>query len=773
MTLQKLKRILAVFALLLLLLCITIAIGMYRLSSQIDERTKNGWFLPPLEIYSMADPYIEGQLLDTKDFLSYLEHHQYRSRPSHLRLLEGDFSLWPHELCQDHIDEDLPTEQTFRCIALKTFRRKFGPQRESQLHLFVIDQDNLLYGLFTGEPLKRVKAIRLAPHLFAQFYDNKPMLRKVLPLSEFPLACLQGITAIEDNRFLDHQGISFVGMFRALIRNIFRGGIAQGGSTITQQLVKNYFLTPERTLKRKVTEILMAILLEYKLSKDEILEHYLNVIYMGQNGPFQVRGYGAAADHYFAKPISQLNVSECALLAAIVNSPGRYNPFAHPERALARRNRVLNKMQEYQMMDELLIGQATKDPLPQRPPKVLTEPAPYFVQAVLTKLTALNIDQEKGLRVFTTLREEAQETAKNAIRDNLKLLEKNSPLIQKRKLAGHPLEALIISINVESGEVIALVGGRKYSQTQYNRAMNSHRQVGSLMKPFVYMAALETSDEDGRRYTPLSAISDSPFTYKYEGQSWTPQNYDKKFQGLVPLFYALKNSLNVPTARLGTSIGLTSIIDVARRMGIESPISPLPSLTLGAFELFPWELTRAYSTLARMGVMQDNRFINQVEDLNGQVIFEPDLKREQVVAPTTAAVLIGMMKQTVLTGTARSLTSWRGFHHPTAGKTGTTSDMKDAWFVGFTPDVLTLVWVGYDQNLSHGLTGSSGAVPIWSQFMKGYAAKYPMRDFTWPEGVANYTLKKEQIMDMITDAGEHELVDTNLIIRSENMPTFE
>ncbi|MDC0980483.1 transglycosylase domain-containing protein, partial [Bdellovibrionales bacterium] len=512
--------------------------------------------------------------------------------------------------------------------------------------MVVVDSLNTIYQLYAGEPLKLVPSIQLEPHLFAQFYDNRPILRDLTPLSEIPLACLQSITAIEDNQFLDHSGISIIGMFRALIRNIFRGGVAQGGSTITQQLVKNYFLTSERTFKRKAVEIFISLLLEYKLSKDKILETYLNVIYMGQNGPFQVRGYGAASKHYFAKPLSKLSISECALMAAIVNSPGRFNPFRHPERSLKRRNRVLSKLKEHKMVDDLTLSQARRTPLPKKPPKTLTEPAPYFVQAVLKQIKRLNISQESGLRIYTTLRETAQEAAKNAIRENLKRLEKKSKLIQKHKSNGEHLEALIISIAVPTGEVISLVGGRKYSQTQYNRAINSHRQVGSIMKPFVYLAALEASDEEGRSYSPLSALSDKPFTHKFEGQTWSPKNYNKKYQGLVPLFYALKNSMNVPTARLGISIGLSSIIDVARRVGIESRITPLPSLTLGSFELYPWELTRAYSTLARMGALKDNRFLNRVEDLKGQLLFNANSKEEQVIAPTVAAVLIGMMKQT-------------------------------------------------------------------------------------------------------------------------------
>lgn len=770
MSWQKIRFFFKVVLLFGALVCVGLGIWILRLSSQIDERTKKGWFLPPLEIYSAADPHFVGQSLSAEKLIQELLRKGYRERAPHLRLFEGDFSKWPLDQCQNHIGEALPEEETFECLAIKSKSHSFGPQRESELQLFIFDSEKKIARLYSGEPLKPAEQILFAPQLFAQFYNNKPILRTITPLSEIPLACLQSITAIEDNRFLDHRGISVIGILRALVRNVFRGGIAQGGSTITQQLVKNYFLTPERTIKRKVIEIFMAILLEYKLSKDEILEHYLNVIYMGQNGPFQVRGYGAASQHYYGKPLSQLDLSECSLLAAIVNSPGRFNPFRHPERALKRRDRVLTKLREYEMVDDLATSQAKKKPLPERPPNTLTEPAPYFVQAVLAQLKEKGISLESGLRVFTTLREEAQEPAKDAIRNGLKSLHKKSKLVKKRKAEGHHLEALLISISVPTGEVIALVGGRKFSQTQYNRAMKSHRQVGSIMKPFVYLAALEASDEEGRSYTPLTALSDSKFTHKYEGQSWTPRNYDKKFQGLMPMYYALKNSKNVPTAKLGINIGLSSVIDVAKRMGVESNIAPLPSLTLGAFELYPWELTRAYSTLARFGLLQDNQFIRQVESLNGELLFKPNPEKEQVIAPATSAVLIGMMKQTIATGTARSISTWRGFKHPTAGKTGTTSDMKDAWFVGFTPDVLTLVWVGYDNNLSHGLTGSSGAVPIWSEFMKEYAARFPIRDFTWPEGVTTYTLKKESLVDMITDIDEHEVVDTPLILRLENLP---
>ena len=606
----------------------------------------------------------------------------------------------------------------------------------------------------------------MGSQLFAQFYNNKPILRELLSLGEVPLHCLQAITAIEDNRFLDHRGINPTSIVRATLKNIINMGVVEGASTITQQLVKNYFLTHQKTFKRKLKEILMAMLLELRLDKDKILQHYLNVIYMGQNGSFEVRGYGSAAQHYFGKKLGSLDLPQCALMAAIVNSPGHFNPFRYPDRAKKRRNKVLRKMTKAHMIGKNEEEKASASPLPLQVPRNLSEPAPYYLQAVRRELKKLNIDPSQGLKVYTNLEVYAQEAAHQSIRSQIATLEKT--LLKKHK--NKKLQALLISINLDNAGIVALEGGRGYRQTQYNRALDAHRQVGSVMKPFVYLAALESMDENGKPYTPLTPLDDSPFTYKYEGQTWSPKNYKKDFKGRVPLFYALKNSMNIPTAKLGLQVGLSSIIDVAKRAGVYSSIEALPSLTLGAFELYPLEVAEAFTTIARLGQHSPLSTISKIESLNGDLIYKRKLKGETKISPEVAAVLVGMLKQTLITGTARSISSWRGFTRATAGKTGTTSDIKDAWFVGFTPYVLTVVWVGYDDNSPTGLTGSSGAIPIWSSFMKRYASAFPPDDFKWPENTVAYEYSAEDLQKITPKADEHEKIPHTLIFRKGNEP---
>ena len=768
MNLKTLKKILLLTSLAVTLSIIFLSLWLFKLDSEIRERSKSNWFVPPTEIYSAPEPILIGQKLKLENIVQQLKTQNYRERNTSQQLFAHDYSLFEGDECKD-LRDDLSFEDVGQCLLFKTPAKNFGPQRKALTKLIILDTENIVMGLYVGRPGVPQDRITLEPQLFAQFYGEKPIMRRVLELSQIPLECSLAITAIEDRNFLEHSGFSFKGYARALWGLITKQRIIGGGSTITQQLVKNYFLTSEKTFKRKFIEFFMAIILENRMTKDQILTNYLNVIYMGQNGPFQVRGYGSAAKHYFSKRIEDLNLSECALLAAIVNSPGRFNPFRKPENAIKRRAKVIQHMLDLKMVDEEEALKVKDAPLPTRPPKVLSEPAPYFVQAIRKELARLDIEGDSGLRVFTTLSEQAQEAAQQSIKKGLQHLESYYKSLKEIKEGGNHLEATLISVDLHSGGILALVGGRSFRKTQYNRALDSHRQVGSIMKPFVYLAALESLTPDGNAYTPLTPLMDEPFEHKYDGQVWAPQNYEKKFIGSVPLFYALKNSMNVPTAKLGLDVGLTGVIDVAKRMGIESEIQPLPSLSLGAYELFPWEVVRGYSTLARMGSRTDIHYIQAIEDLKGNNIYQTEAESEQVIAEENAAVLIGMMKQTIKTGTGRSI-PLRGFTHPTAGKTGTTSDTKDAWFAGFTPYVLTVVWLGYDNNLSHGMTGSSGAIPLWTTFMKSYASKYPQHDFPWPESVTKYTLPAEELESMMSELKDHEKNDVELIFRSGNEP---
>jgi penicillin-binding protein 1B len=740
---------------------VALLIWALALNSEMEERLEKGWFLPPVELYASPFRLRPQQNLSRQDLLQHIHNLRLRKREADKPLRSGDYSEWPPQLCQGNLPEELPP-LTSSCFVTKA--------EDTELQLLALSAADEVLKIYKGEPLKESELFELKPALFAQYYGSQPILRRVVELGSIPLYCSQSVVAIEDNRFLSHHGISVIGIFRAVIKNLLAGRYVQGGSTLTQQLVKNYFLTSERTLKRKITEQIMSIILELKVSKDEILQTYLNLIYLGANGPFQVRGFAAASEHYFQKPIEKLDLHECALLGAIIASPGRFDPFRYPDRAKERRNVVLDKMFELELIDEERKQRAQKASLPVKPQRQLREPAPYFVSAFFKKLEDIDVDTSGGLRIYTTLDLGAQDAAHKAIQEGMQGLDK-VPRIKKLSANGHQLQTSLISIDLYKNEVIALMGGRDFKKSQYNRAMLAHRQVGSIMKPFVYLTALESLDENGNYYTPLTLIEDKKFTHKYEGQSWTPRNYDKKERGQIPLFFALKESLNIPTAKIGIQIGLNAIVDTVRRAGITSDLEALPALTLGAYELYPWEVAQGYSTIARFGRKSPIHFISRIDRLNGETLYQEEKEESTAFSKETTAVLIGMMKQTVQTGTGVSISTWRGFKAPAAGKTGTTSDTKDAWFAGFTPHLLTVVWVGFDDNRAHGLTGASGAIPIWTQYMKQMGRKYPETDFQWPEATSKYVLPAKELESMIdTELPDFKKKDTELIFRSANAP---
>jgi penicillin-binding protein 1B len=755
------KRYFKFFSVFFLIVLVAFASWVWRLNSQIQERLSHGWFRPPIELFSRGETFRVKSILQPDELAEKLRAHHYRERFEEQSLYPGDFAVLNASQCAD-MAHDSFLNDLVACVTFVTLK--------SSEHFVVViantsDQKNLISHIYTGTPPHEVPSASLEPELYAQFFSGQPILRTIIKIGDAPLECLQATTAIEDRDFLEHRGVSATGFLRAIARNIIAGRYAQGGSTITQQLVKNYFLTPEKTVRRKIQDMVMAILLEANLDKDQILENYLNVIYMGQRGPFEVIGFGAASEHYIGKKLSDLDLPECALLAAIINNPGKYDPAAHPDNATKRRALVLDHMSEYGMITLAKAEEAKKAALPAAQEHLLKEPAPYYTQAIFRELERLQIATDDGLRVYTALDVHAQDFAQKKILSHVENLEKTNKNIAKLKASDHNLESSLISVDVATGEVIALVGGRQFVKTQYNRVLDAHRQVGSIMKPFVYLTALENRNTDGSRFSPLTLIDDLPFVYSYEGQKWSPKNYEKEFNGPVPLFYALKMSLNAATAKLGLQVGLNNIIDVARRAGVsQSEIKSYPSLTLGAFEIFPWEVATAYLTFARFGERTPLQFIKSVENVNGAIVYTSTPATERVFAPETVAVLVSMMKQTLLTGTGR-LAKLSGFNWPAAGKTGTTSDLKDTWFAGFTPHLLTVAWTGYDDNTPTTLTGATGALPLWIDFMKAVAVRFPPDDFAWPESVEKITLTPEDFKSLIPHAADYEVEGSTELVR--------
>lgn len=749
------RRILAIALLtcfgLVLAATIVAAIWLMQLDREIAIRFEQKRFAPPVEFYSAPELIRVGYKLKSDELVSIFDRRGYRRREFGQPIQPSDTSRWPGDSCLSMLPMGSIAEGTAvkDCVVFrhqpssKTGALLVGGSEATEnsepVQIVVFDQGDTVVGTYAGANPRAVDAAILDPELFAQYYGDRPTLRTVINLGQVPPACKDALLAIEDPNFLEHAGISFTGTIRAVLANLQHGRFAQGGSTITQQLVKNYFLTEEKTIKRKITEIAMAFLVERRASKEDILETYMNLIYMGQNGPFEVRGFAAASQHYFARPIESLELPECSLLAAILNSPGLYNPFTKPENALKRRTRVLEKMRETGRIDEAAAKAATASALPRTPSRPLTEPAPYFVKAARRELENLGLDLSMGLRVYTTLDLRSQEAAQKAVKDGLERLESGNASIKKiKEKTGKSLEALLIAADPSSGFVTAVVGGRSYVATQYNRAIESRRQVGSVMKPIVYLAALDSVQRDGKALGPSSVLDDSSYTVKYEGQSWTPKNYDGKYLGPVPLWFALAQSLNVATARLGQEVGIRSVIELSRRLGITSKLENVPSLSLGAFELAPLEVLTAYTSLARLGSTVPLSTLYRVEDLNQQELYSFRPTAEAAISPEAAAQLVGILKTVIDNGTGRGARAM-GLKGPAAGKTGTTNDKKDAWFAGFSPAQAAVVWVGYDDNTPHGLTGASGAVPIWTQFMLGSQKLAPAalesQDFAWPDSV--------------------------------------
>lgn len=700
----------------LLALALAAGVTVYSsLQSKIGQRLEKGWVLPPLELYSQGLALSLGRRVNLPSLQAEIERRDL--------VAERDYFLGPVDTCKTASPEVEFPETSVTCLMLK--REPDGPT------LITWDESQGVTGIWRGQPWAETASVALFPRLITQFYDGQPILQKNTKLGEIPLACLQATTAIEDREFLEHSGVSATGILRALWRNVKAGKFAEGGSTITQQLVKNFFLNSKKTIRRKVEEQLLAIMLESQLSKDQILEMYLNVIYMGQSGPYQVRGFGSGSMHYFDKPVSQLNLDECALLAAIINNPGRYSPFQHPDHALQRRELVLSKMHEAGMISDADLARE-KAPLPTLTPANKRPNAPYFVMTALKEFQKLGLDPEDGAKLYTSLDPELQSAVVTAAQAQLPAIE-----ARIKKPSAQPLQMAVVTVDVSTGQVLALTGGRDFRSTQYNRAVDARRQIGSIVKPFVYWGALKDK-------TPLSEVVDEPFEWKNARQNWKPRNYEGKSIGSIPYFYALALSLNIPAAKVGKEVGLPEIAQTIAQAGIQEPVPQLPSLTLGAFELSPLSVAQGYLTLARFGSRAEVHTLLSVEDHAGEVLYTYRDLSEPVLDPAQTAELVSMMRPSFVIGTARSAgaAGLTGY----AGKTGTTSDTKDAWFAGFNSRILTVVWVGYDDNTAMGLTGASAALPIWIELSKAARPFYSNGDFIWPEGTEEKTFTRDEIL---------------------------
>jgi penicillin-binding protein 1B len=527
--------------------------------------------------------------------------------------------------------------------------------------------------------------------------------RLILMPADVPPLLRVGIKLIEDRRFDEHHGVDARGIARALWANLRAGRVVQGGSTLTQQLVKNYFLNDEQSIGRKLTEAIMAMRLERHFSKDDILVAYLNEVYLGQDGSRAVHGFGLGSEYYFAKPLSELNAGELAMLIGLVKGPSYYDPRKHPERALARRNLVLQELAEAHMIDATAASRAAAAPLGLKAPGGIYVPA--YLDLVRRNLKRDYAEADlaaAGLSVYTSLDPRAQAAAERALTQNLKRLDAVA------RVKNDHLDGAVIVTQPGSGDVIAVVGGRDVGGGGFNRALDARRPIGSLVKPAIYLTALESG-----KFNAATVIEDAPIQLKLQdGSVWSPENFEHQFYGQVPLARALAESMNAATVKLGLELGLPKVADTLQKLGLERAPVQNPSMLLGTVEMTPLEVVQVYTSLANGGFRARLRTVRAVLDSDGKALKSFKVQVEEAAPPAAVYELDQMLTLVITHGTARAAAA-RLPHTVAAGKTGTSSDTKDSWFAGFTGSYLAVVWVGYDDNRATGLTGAAGALGIW------------------------------------------------------------
>jgi penicillin-binding protein 1B len=602
---------------------------------------------------------------------------------------------------------------------------------------------------------KELSAYELEPQLVTALFDAEARSkRQVVKYGDIPPIMVQAVLAIEDRRFFEHSGVNFLRMFGAMWTDLTRQR-REGGSTLTMQLSRGFFLTPEKTVKRKLIEMLIAEELEQKFSKQQIFEFYANWVNLGQRGSFAISGFAEASRSYFNKDLKDITLPEAALIAGIIQGPSRLSPYRHPERALERRNLVLDAMVETHAITREQADKAKAAPLKVAPPNVEASDAPYFVDMV--RDTLINKFSEKDLneesyRIYTTLDPDLQKAAAQSVEAGMKLVDEQIKKLRTKKVKvgkkfetkvapGPQAQVALVALDPHTGAVLALVGGRDYGWSQLNHAV-ARRPTGSIFKPFVYAAALNTAlDGSTTVITPASTVTDAPSTFVYGDQIYEPRNYKEEYHGDVTLRYALAMSLNNATVKVAEETGYDKVADLAKLAGIIS-VKATPAMALGSYDATPLDMAGAYTSFANNGIRLSPILLNSVRNTKGDVIANFGTDQRQVLDPRIAYVMTNMMEGVINNGLGYTAVRLRGFTQPAAGKTGTS---HDGWFAGYTSNLLCIVWVGFDDYSDLRLSGAQTAAPIWTEFMKKASAlpQYSdMREFTQPTGVVDVQLDK-------------------------------
>ncbi|MFM2588876.1 penicillin-binding protein 1B [Vibrio sp. TBV020] len=626
-----------------------------------------------------------------------------------------------------------PGEYSSSSTKIELIRRPFefsdGP--EPDRHVMLHFDSSSLTRIQSLERKGDMGYLRIEPKMLGMLEKNHDQQRLFLRRDQFPEVMVDALLVTEDRNFYQHDGVSPVAIARALVANVKAGRTVQGGSTLTQQLAKNIFLSSDRTLWRKVREAYIALILDYRYSKDRILEAYLNEVYLGQSAGEAVHGFGLASRLYFGQPIQELRIDQLALLVGMVKGPSYYNPVRFPERAKKRRDLVLRLMMQQDILTANQYDMAASRPLDiQDNPRIASRQPAYFQQLKieLKEKVGEAFQSDVGLRVFTSLDPVSQQKLEQAIAKKIP---------QLASVAGKSLEGAAVAVDRHTGEIRAMVGGKRTGYDGFNRALNASRQIGSLAKPAVYLAALEQPE----KYNLATTLHDKPISLKgSKGNIWSPRNYDRKFRGDVPLYTALAKSLNVPTVELGMKVGIPSVVETLENLGVDkSEIRPVPSMFLGSFTLTPFQVAQMYQTLTNSGKQARLSALRSVIDLEGNVLFQSLPRVSQTVNQQAAWLTTYAMKRGVLEGTGRYLNSqfsWAAL----AGKTGTSNDTRDSWFVGVDGREVTTIWLGRDDNKPTKLTGSSGALRVYAEYLKH---RIPQKlSLPWPQEISTYGFSK-------------------------------
>ena len=696
----------------------------------IDRRFRTPVFTNSAKIYAMPHTVRDGEKSSGKEIAAELRRAGYSDQENQSAL--GSF----------HLEKD--------GIQISPGPESYHSPESARIK---IEDGQITSIISRGTELS---AYELEPQLVTALFEAEGRSkRQLVKYEDIPPVMVQAVLAIEDRRFFEHSGVNFLRMAQAAWIDLVRGRHEQGGSTITMQLSRGFFLTPEKTMRRKLTEMLIAEELEQKFTKQQIFEFYANWVNLGQRGSFAISGFAEAAHSYFNKDLKDISLPEAALLAGIIQRPSYLSPYRHPERALERRNLVLDTMVETHAITREQADKAKAAPLKVAPPNVEASDAPYFVDMVrdtlINKFNEHDLNEE-SYRIYTTLDPDLQKAAAQSVEAGMKLVDEQVKKLRTKKVKvgkkietkvaqGPQAQVALVALDPHTGAVLALVGGRDYGWSQLNHAV-ARRPTGSIFKPFVYAAALNTAIDGSQTViTPASTVTDAPSTFVYGDQIYEPRNYKEEYHGDVTLRYALAMSLNNATVKVAEETGYDKVADLAKLAGIAS-VKATPAMALGSYDATPLDMAGAYTVFANNGIRLSPILLNSVRNAKGDVLANFSTDQRQVLDPRIAYVMTNMMEGVINNGLGYTAVRLRGFTEPAAGKTGTS---HDGWFAGYASNLLCIVWVGFDDYSDLRLSGAQTAAPIWTEFMKKAAAlpQYSdMREFAQPTGVVDVQLDK-------------------------------